>query len=152
YRAAQALGYLKDPRAVEPLLVALKDANNDYGDLSEYVNEALHRIFAREQETDNDVSQSYFEMVELLINALREEDSKLGAWARAALDNLKNCLTIEFLIASLQDENAMVREYAAKLNNQSDAPALEALIYALKDKEPTVRRLAPERLGRLGDS
>jgi HEAT repeat protein len=58
---------------------------------------------------------------------------------------------VESLIKSLRDDDAFVRNLAARaLGNIRDAGAAEPLIKALGDRDPLVRRSAAQALGSIG--
>jgi len=135
--AAEALGELKDARAVEPLIGALKDR---YTDVRKAAAEALGKIGAP--------------AVELLIAALKDKrmDRYVHEAAAEALGKSGDARAIEPLIAALKDEDTDVRRYATKSLGEIGIPAVELLIAALKDEDRVVRRGAVKTLGELKDA
>jgi HEAT repeat protein len=124
--AAEVLGKIGDPRAVEPLIAALKDAEWRVRAAAAY---ALGKIKDPRA-------------VEPLIAALKNESRAAAAYA---LGEIKDPRAVEPLIAALKDKD--VRASAAEaLGKIGDPRAVEPLIDALQDKEWFVRRTAAEAL------
>jgi HEAT repeat protein len=132
--AANALGEAKDPRAVMPLVAALKDT--EYS-VQTSAADALGKIGAP--------------AVQPLIAALRGAgldeqicaDRALGAIGKPA---------VEPLIAALKDTDANVRLNAAhSLGMTQDTRAVEPLIAILDDKDPGTRSNAVSALGDIKD-
>ena len=96
--AAEALGEIKDPRAVEPLIAALKDEDSDVRAAAAY---ALGEIKDPRA-------------VEPLIAALKDGDSDVRKAAAKALGEIKDPRAVEPLIAALKDAKWRVREAAAE--------------------------------------
>ena len=134
--AAEALGEIKDARAVEPLLVTLRDEDENVRNGS---RGALSSIGAP--------------AVEPFIALLKDEDPEIRRAAVLGLSGIKDDRTIEPIIAALQDENDVVRSTAAEaLGKKNDARAVEPLIIALTDAETRVRWAAVNSLGELKDA
>lgn len=95
--ASTALREIKDPRAVEPLIRALKDKDND---IRETVVYALGEI-------------KDARAVEPLTHALKDEDSRVRSSAAVALGKIKDARAVELLIAASQDTDKEAREDAA---------------------------------------
>jgi HEAT repeat protein len=132
-KAARALGELKDVRAVEPLIAALK-----YEEPRSYVDviNALVEIGAP--------------AVDPLISALKGEDQIIRGNAVRAIRKTKDPGALKMLISALEDENSLIRENAAwALGRKRDRRAVKALSIALKDKDSNVRRAAAWALGRI---
>jgi HEAT repeat protein len=127
-----ALGELGDPRAVEPLIAALKDEKAD-------VNQAASGALARLGEP----------ALEPLVAALEDEDGRARAAAARALGLLGDVRAIGSLLAALGDEEAHVEASAALA--RLGEPAVEPLIAALKGGDPITRRSATIALGLGGD-
>ncbi len=133
--AAQALGRLKDPRAVEPLIAALKAepgittiSHEDTG-VQYTIADALGEIGAP--------------AVEPLISCLQDSDVSVRRWAAYALGVIRDARAVEPLIHSLGDEEADVRANAAEaLGLIRDARAVEPLIALLQDEYAFIRREA----------
>ena len=119
--AANALGQIKDARAVDPLLAVLKD--EDWG-----VRLAASLALANLKDA---------RAVDPLIAALKDEDWSVQMGAAEALGEIKDARAVDPLIAVLKDknENAYVRMAAAgglgEINSRSAAGVLTT---ALKDK------------------
>lgn len=133
--AAEALEKIGDPRAVEPLIAALRD--NVW--VRRAAAEALVKIGAP--------------AVEPLIAALGDKDSDIREAAAEVLGAIGDTRAVEPLIAALRDWDKDVREAAAvALGKIGDPRAVEPLIAALRDEQlGNVRRAAVEALGRIGD-
>ena len=133
-KAVEALGNLKDTRAVEPLIRILEQ---DVSFVRWEAAEALGKI--------GDASA-----IKPLINALVE------TWyiQRKAEDALVRIGSpaVEPLIRALEKEKVPVRcEVAKVLAKVGDRQAVEPLIKALEDENSRVRATAAEALGKIGD-
>ncbi len=143
--AAEALGQIGDTRAVEPLIVALKDP---WTDVRRAAAEALGQI-------------GDARAVEPLLTALKEGDVFLQPSAAKALGQISDARAVEPLIAALKNSAQVARYEAAEaLGRIGDARAVEPLIAALKDEEviyfdsrpsATPAMAAAEALGKIGD-
>jgi len=121
--AAEALGEIKDSRAVEPLSAALKDSNEW---VRWHAAEALGKIGAS--------------AVEPLIVALKDRDQKNAHRAVAEALGRIGTPAVEPLIVALKDRDQNVRCAAAEaLGKIKDARAVEPLIAALKDTDVRAR-------------
>jgi len=98
--AAIVLGEIKDPRAVEPLISALKDKDEDW-----YVRYVAAKALGKIKDPQT---------VELLISALKNKDVGVRWGAAYALGEIKDPRTVKPLISALKDEDWNVREEAAK--------------------------------------
>ena len=95
--AAEALGKIKDPRVVEPLIAALKDENS-----------GVRRIAAWALGVIQDPRA-----VEPLITALKDEYSEVRWHAAWSLGEIQDPRAVEPLIEALKDEDSGVRLSAA---------------------------------------
>jgi len=129
--AVIALGWLKDKRAVAPLMALMTSY-----DLEEYVVGALVSI------GDGAISS--------LIEGLQNPDPRIRACIIRCIDWIGNKHGIEVCITSLKDENMEVRNQAAMaMAGWLDPEVVEdGLIEALSDPEPEMRSLVAEILGR----
>jgi len=122
--AAEALGKIKDPRAVEPLIEALKDKD--------------FRVRWNAAEALGEIGDP--KAVKPLIAALKDKDSTVRLYAAEALGKIKDPRAVEPLITALKDEYSEVRWHAAwSLGEIQDPRAVEPLIEALKDEDSGVR-------------
>jgi len=122
--AAEALGMIRDKRAVEPLISALKD---DDKNVRKAAAEALGMI--RDKRA-----------VESLIGALKDQNEVVRWHALHALAEIKDKQTLEPLIAALRDQHTSSRRVAVQaLGKIKDKQALEPLIAVLKDQDEDVR-------------
>ena len=96
-RAADALGQIKDVRAVKPLIAALKDENSS-GRMQALAAGALVSIGTP--------------AVKPLIAALKDEDPLVRMQAADALGQIKDVRAVEPLIGTLEDENPIVQMQA----------------------------------------
>ena len=166
--AAEALGQMKDPRAVDALLGLLEDNNSG-------VRTTTVRTLGKIG-TENTVKP-------LIKQLAADKNPDFRICAIEALGNLNDKLAIEPLIKSLEDKVPEVRIAAARsLGSLGDERAeealivkldkstqelqkqmilalgkiggkktVEALIRKLEDKDPEIRKCAAESLGKLGD-
>jgi HEAT repeat protein len=134
----EALGELKDVRAVEPFIDAL-GLDYTYGVYHEYIIEALGKI--------GDVRA-----VEPLIKALENEHFTIADSAAEALAEIGEP-AVEPLIQALKDKNPDIRWGATQaLGDLKDERAVEPLIQTLmKDKDLEVQWTAAKALGKIGD-
>ena len=134
---AEALGKIKDPRAVEPLIATLRR------DKDSLVRRDAARALGRIKDP---------RAVEPLIYALKDKKESVRLFAAKALGKIKDPRAVEPLIAALKDKNERVRWSAAEvLGRIKDPRAVEPLIYDLKDKDNVVRYVAAEALGKIKD-
>lgn len=133
--AAEALGEIKDKRAVEPLIEALKDEG-----VRNSATTALGRIEDKRA-------------LEPLIKVLREDPNKFVRGSAAyALGRIKDKKAVEPLMEALLDKDSYVRKGAAvALGNIGDKKSVEPLIRTLEDEDPYVRSSAALALGKIGD-
>ncbi|MBE9542384.1 MAG: HEAT repeat domain-containing protein [Proteobacteria bacterium] len=160
-RVAEALGGIKDPRALVPLWKAVKNdeysyeaqhgwlpSDDDYWETFYPVRAAAKN--AREK-VEMLIERGDAEVVEPLIHALNDEDSYLRLYATEALGKIKDVRAVEALIHALNDEESYVRESAAETLIRIGEPAVEPLIHALNDEDIDVRRRAALALGEIKD-
>jgi HEAT repeat protein len=135
--ALMRLAFLRDPRAFEPLLAALRHPNpimrsTAITNLSTYPT--------------ND-SRVVAEVIRLLAE---EPDDSVRPSAAAALGTMRDRLAVEPLIAALADHYVVVRQYAAQsLGMLGDTRAIEPLKKLLSDPEDAVREAAETAINRL---
>jgi len=133
--AADALGQIKDVRAVKPLIAVLEDENSS-GRTQTLVAGALVRIGAP--------------AVEPLIAALKDENPLVRMQAAGALGQIKDIRAVDPLVGALKDENPIVRMQAAdSLGKIRDMRAVEPLTEALKDNDSLVRERVADSLGQI---
>jgi HEAT repeat protein len=144
--AADLLGELKDPRAVEPLITALKDRNVN---VFLAATQALGRI--GEQSDDAALRER---IIESLISSLKNRFSFPFPFAAGeALEKIGDVRAIDPLITLLKDDDVIVRSKAARvLGKIGNTQVIEPLFAALKDKDDYVRATAAEALGEIGDA
>ncbi len=162
--AAQKLGQAGDPRAVEPLIIALKDNDLDEG-VHQSAVEALGKIGEPAVEPliatlkDRNFPSSYAidalgqigePAVEPLIAAFMDEDFP-SAYAALALGEIGDLRAVEPLIAALKDKDKARRTAVAEALGQiGDPRAIEPLIAVLEDEEGIVRGSAYSALVQIG--
>jgi HEAT repeat protein len=180
-RAAAALGELGDPRAVEPLVQALKPVLGFMRGLSMAAADALGRLGdARAVQplidclNRNELDPKLAELLRLKkVIALRGSGRPLDAaeaeardWVREeftellwtvraeatmALGELRNAKAIEALTLALLDDSPLVAMNAADAIAKIGAAAVEPLIASLEHRRAGVRRGAARALGQIRD-
>jgi HEAT repeat protein len=141
-RAALALANIGDGRAVEPLLQALKDPEDEVRGAA-----CLALGAFKDPATFDDIT-----------NVLLDDPKiEVRQAAAKALGNTTHPAALPYLLEALHDSYWWYeREYAASdlltAIEKMGAAAVEPLIQALQDKEGTVRKFAAILLGRLGDA
>ena len=165
--AADALGEMGDARAVEPLIQALQDNNNQpvlrnsaalaLGEISDLrAVEPLIQAFYKDPDVRWNAGEAVGKMGELgvkpLIQALKNKDSDIREEAAKALGRTGDAGAIEPIIKALEDEDEDVGREAAGALVEIGEPAVEPLIQALKHKDSGVRGNAAWALGRIKDA
>jgi HEAT repeat protein len=162
-----ALVDLGDPRAIEPLIAALRDENSlvhkeaarALGELG--VPRVWKRLIAVLRDGDSAVRQAVAEAlgrigdpraVEPLMVALQDGDSAVCRAAAEALGLIGDSRAVEPLIATLHRDRDVHRVAAEALGRIGDPRAVEPLMVALQDRDSAVCRTAVEALGLIGDS
>jgi HEAT repeat protein len=138
WHVARGLGWLGDPRTVEPLLAALKDSDSG---VRRKAADALGELKNRRA-------------VASLTGALQDPDSKVRWAALVSLGKLKVPRAVEPLADALSDpaRSALQRYDAVDALGESEDPrAVEPLIKALKDPDAFVRFKAAQALANLKD-
>jgi len=139
----------KDPRAVEPLVAALKDP---YRKVRERASRALGKIgvpavlplFDALKDTEPDVRERAAETlgeirdpraVAPLIHALKDESSSVRWVVAKSLGKIKDVRAVGPLIAALEDNGWSVQESITEALMKFDSLALEPLTSALRNKD-----------------
>jgi HEAT repeat protein len=126
--AANALGEIKDPSAVEPLIVALGDA---FFNLRVSAANALGEIKDPRA-------------VGPLVAAMKDPDLRVRKAAAAALGEI-GLPAVGPLVGALKDTSPDVRQSAAEaLGRIKDPQAVEAINTALKDADPHSQQIAAQ--------
>jgi HEAT repeat protein len=135
--AATALGTLGDPRAVEPLILALKnpDWERDWQDTSALVD-ALVRLGAPS--------------IGPLIAALDWHSQVVRVSAAEALAAIGRP-AVPPLVVLLGDADLETRETAGEILADIGAESVDQLVYALRDEQTGRRQRAARVLGQIGD-
>jgi HEAT repeat protein len=138
YSAARALGKIGDPRAVAPLMEALRhDSGRTYDCIEWYAAEALARIGEP--------------ALGPLLDALTDENAHVRRWSAAALGEMGEPLAVEPLLAALADPEREVQfRVLIALGQIGDWRAIGPLVKLMEDeaKEESVRMHAVSALGR----
>jgi len=135
-QAAETLGKMENPSAVQALISALKDEN---WKMRVAVAEALGDIHDRAS-------------VDALIAALGDPDWQVQQAAAEALGDIEDARAVEALGRALQSENRNVRlAVVDALGDIEDRRAFESLAHALKDDDWEIRKEAADALGSLED-
>jgi parallel beta-helix repeat protein len=166
-KACDALGELKDPRAVDPLIAAFRDEDSKVHVCAEFSlgdigSSAVDPLIQALQDKDYRVrSGAAYALggtedqraVMPLIRALSDEEGSVRSDAAEALSKIKDERAVEPLILALKDEEWNVRFWAENfLGRIKDKRAVEPLIKALQDNESIIREYAAKSLGEIGDS
>ena len=158
--AAEALGEIKDPRAVEPLIAALGDessgvrlaAAKSLGEIKD--PRAVEPLSAALKDENKYVRRAAAHALDRL--GWKPEQDEIAGWYWMAKCDWDKCvalgaLTVEPLIAALKDTDEEVRRAAAEaLGKIKDRRAVEPLSAAFKDTDKDVRQAAAVSLDRLG--
>lgn len=132
--AAKALGRIKDPASVQPLIPLLQD-----------------KVKAVREETSSALAAIGEAAIPALLEALTHEEWLVRLHAVESLGKTKSQKAVEPLLSALfNDADSAIREDAVRaLGEIGDSQAVEFLFAAMK--EPGLRTLAVEALGRIGD-
>jgi HEAT repeat protein len=161
--AAAALGVLRDPRAVGPLIGLLRDTDRAVREaaigslraIGEPSVPVLGLCLSDPQVGVQEAASSVLaaiadeRVLEPLIAALRSKDWIVRMHASKALGRIKDRSAINPLIPLLQDKVKAVREEASMALAEIGDAALSSLLDALKHSEWLVRLHAVEALGRM---
>jgi len=160
--AATALGTLRDPRAVEPLVTLLRDSDRAVreaaiGALTALGEPAVTALATCLTDCELSVQEAASAVLAViadarvlapLVAALKSPDWIVRMHAAKALGRIKNAEAVESLIPLLQDKVKAVREEtSAALAAIGDA-AIPSLLNALTHSEWLVRLHAVEALGK----
>lgn len=160
--AIYALGRLKDPRAVAPLIDLLSDPNphlrtravEALGEIGR--NEAYEPILKLVSDKNNFVRQKAIESLgrlgntdsyPFLVKALTDADKKVSKNAISAIGEIKNPAAIPFLIKFLKNPDPHYRSLAiAALGKILHSEAAQAICDSLNDRSPYVQWQALYRI------
>ncbi|MEC8024274.1 MAG: HEAT repeat domain-containing protein, partial [Myxococcota bacterium] len=130
-KAAGLLAELQDPRAIQPLIDALGDANPTVRYFVRAALSALHWTPIGYKHQADDRGYAFW--------------TNHGQWAQLSGDS-----EVSMLVSALSDPNPVQRRTAAEgLGDLGDPAAAQALITLLSDVEPDVRRAGAHALRRL---
>jgi HEAT repeat protein len=177
--AAHTLGLLKDPRAIDPLLVALGDKKERVRDSRDTVEwwqmheaamralgqirdpRAVDALLAAFKDKDRSVhgpaavalgQTRDSRVVDALLAAFKDKDGSMRGPAAAALGQTQDPRAVDALLAALTDQNSYTRAMAAgALDQIEDVRVVDALITTMKDSDSSVRAAAAWSLGCIGD-
>ncbi|MGQ0714425.1 MAG: HEAT repeat domain-containing protein [Gemmatimonadaceae bacterium] len=137
--AAEGLGILEDPRAVEALSRALRsDENVEVRRMAAW---ALGEI---------EDARAVPALAEALRSDADEEVRRMSAWALGEIESPNG---VQYLIPFLKDENIEIRSQAAWALGEIESPrAVEALTEALDDSDVKMREMAVWALGEIEDA
>ncbi len=147
-RAAEALGEIKDPRAVEPLIATLEDADSRVrSSVAKALGEikdprAVEPLFAALADGDISIRVTWSAamslrkigapVVELLIAALKDPDSRVRRSAAYALGEIEHPRAVEALLAGLRElDLALIAGAYAFFIRRGEPGSEDALIRAL---------------------
>jgi len=150
--AIRKLGESKNPRAVKPLIAALKD---DDEDVREAAEGALERI-----DPNWTKSETAKEAVPTFIEGLKDTSSAVREVAAERLGRIGGARALEALVGALEDDSSGVRKAVEKgleridpdwTKSETAKEAVPTFIEGLKDTSSAVREAAAEGLGRIND-
>jgi HEAT repeat protein len=156
--AAAALGAMRDPRAVEPLIAALKAQSADELAAAPGINgeySMLYSLFEKVKlanATIGEALDAFARKIKCRWVSFRDRDtneySAVRVEAARALGQIGDLRAIEPLIAAIEDRDPEVRVQAvAAVRNLQDPRVPEVLIAALDDDHWSVRAMAITHLG-----
>jgi len=176
FRAAQALGELRDPRAIQPLLQAAARPGEmfDSNVAVRYLSRALYAIGKRSVKpavahlTHRHANVRRVAAASLarlqarraipaLIRAVRDPDKKVREWARVALGHI-GVAAIPSLVAAMRQPDLHVKGWLEEVGQiawvlvEMGQPAVPPLLRALEDSSAHLRAGAISALGQLKDS
>ena len=135
--AAQSLGNIENPRAVDGLVAVLGDSDVEVRRAAVW---ALGEIEDRRA-------------VDALLPLLKDADPEVRKSAAWALGNIEDPRAADGLAGALRDESAEVRKTAAWALGELELTAAPAgLIEAMRDADPEVRKSAVWSVGQMGDA
>ena len=135
--AAQSLGNIESPRAVDGLIAVLRDSDVEVRRAAVW---ALGEIEDRRA-------------VDALIPMLKDADPEVRKSAAWALGNIEDPRAADGLAGALSDESVEVRKTAAWALGELELTAAPAgLIEAMRDADPEVRKSAVWSVGQMGDA
>jgi|CZKF01.1.fsa_nt_gi HEAT repeat protein len=135
--AVEKLAELKDPRAIEPLIAALKDWDSNV-----------------QWKAEDALAKTGAPAVEPLIAAMKDQNYEVRKFAAIALGNIGGSRTFEPFLAALTDTNSEVRGWAAVgLGESRDPRAFDLLMAIMEDSKNDLdlRGRAASGLSALGD-
>jgi HEAT repeat protein len=135
FTARYTIGLITNPSAVESLIDALKDKDEDVRSFSAAALGNIKNLSA----------------VEPLIETLKDKDNFVRSSSAKALGKIKDPRAIEPLAIALKDCHYVHLRAAFALSEFKDPRAVEPLIVALKDKDEDVRKLSVKALGKIKD-
>jgi HEAT repeat protein len=174
FDAAKALGELRDPAALTPLLEVLNNGEEHahvrgqaaiaLGRLND--SRAFDPLIARLNDQDAHVAGNAkvavmtlvvgmpAEAVPYLIKVLGDENEALRTWAADTLGYFINYnFALEPLLEALKDKNQMVQQGAIQALHYYDNPqVIHRLTNALQDESPKMRYNVALALGAIGNS
>lgn len=139
-RAASALAYEKDPRAIKALL-------NAYADSDPKIRAAaVSALSGKVKSGDPEVTAA-------LIKAMSDSDTDARRSAAYAFSDWSEPKAVDALLRLLRDENSSTRQYAiVSLGTAGDKRAVGAITPFLKDQQESLRDAAVAALKKLGVS
>ncbi|MFX0207889.1 MAG: HEAT repeat domain-containing protein [Candidatus Hodarchaeota archaeon] len=136
FGCADALGYIKDPRAIDPFIKYLKDEDPDF------------RMKVADNLGKMHTASGIKKVVSPLIEVLDDDNHEVRQYAALALGKIGDIQAVDKLVTKLQDEVPDVRFEATRaLGMLADAKAAMGLIERLGDSATKVRAAAALALG-----
>lgn len=161
--AVEALGEIKDPQAVEPLIAYLKVADDLIPVKNALVmigEPSVEPLIANLENEDIEIAgfsaQALGEIrdiraVEPLIKVLLDEDFYYRHWVAIALGEINDPRAIEPLIMSMKGYERAIQGEAKNALVKIGTPSVDPLIIALNNEDPGIRRWAVVALGEIKD-
>jgi len=161
-KATEALGEMKEIRAIEPIIGELNSIFLRKVAIKALVNiggSSVEPLIAALRHDDKEIAKRAAEVlgsigdpraIEPLITLLKDSDSEICRNAARALRKIRDPRSIELLGTVLNDKDGVARMMAVSvLGEISDSRIVEPLIIALHDPDSNVKKEAVNALGKI---
>ena len=163
--AASALGKIRDPKAVKPIISLFYDEHEPIRwtlpfELAEIGEPAIEPLIEFINSSDTDVIHHDFTAlgvigepaIKSLEGLLDNDNEEICRLAGETIEDIKDPHDLKTMIPNLKNGNVEERRLAAEVAHYYNDPRLtKALIEALKDDDGEVRMYAAESLGKIAE-